>query len=136
MSGLCHSRSFPGTLSDAAAGLLYLHQDTCSARLRLYSNTPTASLLHLKHRITLVASCHIGLECHDEDWGLKFSLRPISMVICCNCCVRIYAVRHTATDNRRMISTSQSWPYVGVEPTNPVVFLPVRRSAGNACPMS
>ena len=108
VSGLCHSRSFPGTLSDAAAGLLYLHQDTCSARLRLYSNTPTASLLHLKHRITLVASCHIGLECHDEDWGLKFSLRPISMVICCNCCVRIYAVRHTATDNRRMISTSQS----------------------------
>ena len=38
MSGVCHSRSFPGTLSDAAAGLLYLHQDTCSARLRLYSN--------------------------------------------------------------------------------------------------
>ena len=127
VTGFCHSRvpSKGGTevhchsgdsflsvnclgLSDAAAGLLYLHQDTCSARLRLYSNTPTASLLHLKHRITLVASCHIGLECHDEDWGLKFSLRPISMVICCNCCVRIYAVRHTATDNRRMISTSQS----------------------------
>ena len=39
VSGLCHSRSFPGTLSDAAAGLLYLHQDTCSARLRLYSNS-------------------------------------------------------------------------------------------------
>ena len=74
VSGLCHSRSFPGTLSDAAAGLLYLHQDTCSARLRLYSNTPTASLLHLKHRITLVASCHIGLECHDEDWGLEIFL--------------------------------------------------------------
>ena len=28
VSGLCHSRSFPGPLSDAAAGLLYLHQDT------------------------------------------------------------------------------------------------------------
>ena len=43
VSGLCHSRSFPGTLSDAAAGLLYLHQDTCSARLRLYSNISSAS---------------------------------------------------------------------------------------------
>ena len=33
-----------------------------AARLRLYSNTPTASLLHMKHRIILVASCHIGLD--------------------------------------------------------------------------
>ena len=31
-------------------------------------------------------------------------------------------MRHVVMDNRRMLPTSQSWPYVGVEPTNPIVF--------------
>ena len=71
VSGLCHSRSFPGTLSDAAAGLLYLHQDTCSARLRLYSNTKLHLLLPSgKNQINL----RYLLEYLDIKSKLNYSL--------------------------------------------------------------